>query len=168
MLAVSGDLDLSPAGPQPIAMWPLKKYNLNSPFHEVFDSNHRSVYLMTQRLFQHPFLGLFDGADANQTTAQRDRSNLATQALFLMNSPFTAARAESFARRIQSVSKDDRARIGFAFETAFNRAASASEIRDSLAFIQNYRAADNTRPADEAWVAFARSLLSSNEFFFIQ
>jgi hypothetical protein len=85
-----------------------------------------------------------------------------------MNSPFTAARAESFAHRVQSFSNDDRTRVAFAFDTAFNRPATPSEIWDSLAFLGRYRGADAGRPVDDAWIAFCRSLLSSNEFFFIQ
>jgi hypothetical protein len=161
MLAVSGDLDLAPPGPHPFLPWWQKKWNLNSPFHEVFEHNHRSVYLMTQRLFQHPFLELFDGADTNQTTSVRDRSQMATQALYLMNSAFVRARAQSFGRRIQQAATEDRERVEFAFETAYGRPARPGEIQASLEFLRKFKT------PEIAWSALAWSLMSSNEFFFV-
>ena len=119
----------------------------------------RTVYLLTQRLFQQPYLELFDGADTNQTTAVRDRSNLATQALYLLNSPFVAERAASFGKRIEAAAADDNGRVRFGFETAYGRTPSASELRDTEAFLQRY--------GTNAWTALARALLSSNEFFFL-
>jgi hypothetical protein len=167
MLAVSGDLDFTAGGPHPLEVWPVKKYNLNAPFHEQFDHNRRSVYLLTQRLFENPFLSLFDGPDTNQTTASRDRSHLVTQALYLMNSDFTGARAESFARRIRSSTTDDAGRVVFAFQTAFNREPSSREVKDAISFLARYRTAAPSGPADGEWIALSRSLLVSNEFFFV-
>ena len=68
MLDVAGALDLSRPGPHPfpdIADW---TWTQHFPFKAAYTSNHRSVYLMTQRLHRHPFLGLFDGPDTNTTT----------------------------------------------------------------------------------------------------
>jgi hypothetical protein len=165
MLAVSGDLDLSPAGPHPIAPWWQKKWNLNGPFHEVYEHNHRTVYLITQRLFPQPYLELFDGADTNQTTAVRDRSNLATQALYLLNSPFVAARAASFGKRIEAAAAGDDDRIRYGFETAYGRLPRESELRDTAAFLKRYQSIHDG--STSAWTALARALLSSNEFFFL-
>ncbi len=164
MLAVSGELDLSEAGPHPFANWWEKKWNLNSPFKEVFDHRRRSVYLMTQRLFPHPFYELFDGPDTNQTTPLRDRSQMATQALYLMNSPFVAERSAAFAKRLRAASDNEAERIGLAFELAYARQPRPSELKASREFLARYRAAADD---EAAWRALAWSVLSANEFFFV-
>ena len=41
-------------------------------FKAVYPSDHRSVYLMVQRLHPHPYLALFNGPDPGMTTAVRD------------------------------------------------------------------------------------------------
>ena len=69
----------------------------HSPFKAAYPSHHRSVYLMTQRLHRHPFLGLFDGPDTNTTTDVRSTSTVPLQALFLMNSEFMRDTAAAFA-----------------------------------------------------------------------
>lgn len=165
MLAVAGDLDRSPAGAHPFLPWWKKKWNLNSPFREVFEHNRRSVYLMTQRLFQHPFLELFDGANTNQTTAVRDSSQMATQALYLMNSPFVRDRAKSFAQRIREASPQDAGRIESAFSLAFGRSPRPSEEKAGLRFLEAFRKAQSAGEGTE-WEAFAWSILTANEFFF--
>ncbi len=88
MLSVNEQLDRTQGGPHPLPAWHKKRYGLNGPFHVEYETNKRSVYLLTQRLFDHSFLGLFDPPDTSQTTSQRTSSDVASQALFLMNSPF--------------------------------------------------------------------------------
>src|SRR5207245_3545592 len=94
LLAVSGKLDLRRPGPHPfppIDKWGWTQHNA---FKEVYPSNQRSVYLMTQRLQRHPYLAIFDGPDTNTSTEQRTSSTVPQQALFLMNNPFVLAQAE--------------------------------------------------------------------------
>ncbi|MCA9014938.1 MAG: DUF1549 domain-containing protein, partial [Planctomycetaceae bacterium] len=121
MLLVSGELDREPGGPHPFIPWHKKGYSLNGPFHEVYPSNKRSVYLMTQRLFKHPFLGLFNGPDTNETTGTRTSSNLPTQALYLMNSPFLPELADAFGARILQSAPTEEKQIQAAFQLAFSR-----------------------------------------------
>ena len=42
----------------------------HDPFNAVYPTKRRSVYLMTQRIQRHPFLAMFDGADAAISIAQ--------------------------------------------------------------------------------------------------
>src|SRR5690606_18543011 len=71
MLAVSGRLDYAPGGPHPFPEVDSWGFTIHYPFHAVYDSDHRSVYLMIQRARRHPFLTLFDAADPNISTATR-------------------------------------------------------------------------------------------------
>src|SRR5207253_10178651 len=116
ILAVSGNLKLSRPGPHPfppIDKWAWTQHN---PFKEVYPSNHRSVYLMTQRLQRHPFLALFDGPDTNTTTEKRGSSTVPLQALFWMNSPLLRDLSGSFAARLRTAAADDPARIRLAYQ----------------------------------------------------
>ena len=53
----------------------------------MYPSEHRSVYLMVQRLHPHPYLALFNGPDTSVTTAVRDDGFLPFQALYLLEQP---------------------------------------------------------------------------------
>ena len=55
----------------PVPAEPKWDFTQHKPFKAVYDTNRRSVYLMTQRIQRHPFLALFDGADTNASTADR-------------------------------------------------------------------------------------------------
>jgi hypothetical protein len=171
MLAVSGQLgrDVPRSHPFPdVNTW---GFTIHKPFHAVYDSNHRSVYLMVQRNRRHPYLALFDAADPNQSVASRQPTTTPTQALFLMNSPFVHERARGFASRIAAVSGDDRAKALWAFETAHGRNPEDAIVRDAVAFVSAYReklAGENDEENDiAAWSALARVLLTSNAFLFV-
>ena len=106
MLSVSGQLDRRrpPAHPfPPIETW---RWTQHNAFKEVYVSQHRSVFLMTQRLVKHPYLAIFDGPDTNTSTDVRPHSTVPTQALFLMNNPFVEAQAEALARRLAREESD--------------------------------------------------------------
>jgi hypothetical protein len=68
LLFVGGNLDLSPAGPHPFPPAHERKFTQHNPFKAVYETNRRSVYLMTQRIQRHPFLAIFDGADPSTST----------------------------------------------------------------------------------------------------
>src|SRR5262249_27873074 len=100
MLAASGSLDRTTPGGHPFPDVNTWGYTIHAPFHAVYDSPHRSLYLMVQRNRRHPFLALFDAADPNLSTAERLPTVTPTQALYLMNSPFVREQSEALARRV--------------------------------------------------------------------
>jgi hypothetical protein len=173
MLAVSGALDRTTPGPHPFPSPQDWGFTQHGPFAAVYETDRRSVYLMTQRLKRHPFLGLFDGADANASTARRPVTTVPTQALFMMNSPFVHAQATRFAARVTTPTADVPARVALAYKLALAREPSAEEIDRSTEFLEQYRQqlAAARVPAGEidaqAWAAFARTLLVSNEFVYV-
>src|SRR5690606_32645261 len=60
LLTLGGTLDLSRPGPHPFpepSKWTFTAHHQFNP--GSYPSNHRSVYLMTQRLHAHPYLSLF-------------------------------------------------------------------------------------------------------------
>jgi len=135
----------------------------------VYDSTKRSVYLMTQRIQRHPFLALFDGPDANASTAERGRSTVPTQSLYFLNDPFFHARAEAFARRL--LAQPEAVRVATAHRLCFQREPSAAEQAHAGEFLANYRAELSDLPETQrdlaAWSAYARTLLASNELLYL-
>jgi hypothetical protein len=173
MLAVSGHLDRSVPGPHrfpPVETW---AFTIHRPFHEVYDSDHRSLYLMVQRNRRHPFLALFDAADPNQSVPQRLPTTTPTQSLYLMNSPFVHRQSEGFARRLIESSGDESARIRLAFLTAHGRPPSEDQLAGTRAFLEAYRAkvavsgSTSGDPDEAAWSALGRVLLTGNAFLYV-
>ncbi len=173
MLAVSGRLDRSIPGPHPFPSVDTWGFTIHNPFHALYESEHRSVYLMQQRNRRHPFLALFDAADPNQSMAQRLPTTTPTQTLYLMNSPFVQQQSEAFARRLLAAPGDDTTRVRLAFEMAHGRAPADSETGEAVAFLSAYRqklASLEKPPGEElevAWAGLARVLLTSNAFLYV-
>jgi hypothetical protein len=170
ILAVSGDLDLTRGEAHPFPAEKTWGFTQHAPFSAVYDHNRRSVYLMTQRIRRHPFLTLFDGADANASTPERYTTTVPTQALFFLNDPFVHARSASFAARLMEL-PDDRARLERAFELMFARLPSDDDHAATGRFLSEYTADLTGEAAVDrpriAWAAWLRVLMSGNEFVFI-
>jgi hypothetical protein len=171
ILAVSGELDSSPAFEHPFPSPITWGYTQHAPFSAVYDHNQRSVYLMTQRLKRHPFLALFDGADPNATTAERLVTTVPTQALFFLNDPFVHAKADKWATRLEASSEDLNERLDEAWRTALGRKPTNVERSEALEFLAAYRAElvaakmDNVNTRSLA--AYLRTLIGSNEFLHV-
>lgn len=173
LLLVAGRLDLQRPGPHPfppIADW---KYTQHMPFKAVYDSSHRSVYLMTQRIQRHPDLALFDAPDANTSTAVRAASTVPPQALYMMNNPMVHEVATAFAQRLMQWSADPRERIRRGTELAYGRPATEAEVDQALHYLHIYQRSllHEEAPGDQiqakAWTSLARVLLLANEFVYI-
>jgi hypothetical protein len=173
MLAVSGRLDRSAAGPHPFPAVQTWNFTIHYPFHAVYDHDHRSVYLMVQRSRRHPYLALFDGADPNLSVAERLPTTTPAQALFLMNKPFVHTQGDGFARRLLAAGGDDRDRVRLAFEYAHGRQPAEEEVRAALAFLDGYRrklaasSAGAEQQTRQAWAALGRVLLTANAFLYL-
>jgi len=170
ILAVTGELDPTPGGPHPFPDEKTWGFTQHGPFNAVYDHNQRSVYLMTQRIKRHPFLTLFDGPDANSSTADRFSTTVPTQALFFANDPFVHAKADAFAGRLMTLANDD-ARLDRTWRLAFSRLPDADERAAAHEFLKDYAAELADLPeadrARQAWAAWLRVVLSSNELIYV-
>ena len=173
LLAVSQQLQSGDSGRHPFKPTDKLKYSQGRPFDEMFDHKYRSVYLMTPRLNKHPFMALFDSADANKTTENRRESTVALQALYMMNSPFMKETANAFAQRLLNSSSDDDARIRHAWEITQSRAPTDEELSDARSYVADYQSElkaagkPDAEAEQMAWGSFSRALLSSNEFLYV-
>ena len=173
LLALSGALDRTMAGPHPFPPADTWNFTQHSPFQAVYETNHRSVYLMTQRTRRHPFLGLFDGADPNASTGQRSTTTVPTQALFFLNDPFVHEQADRLAARLLQAATEDGPRIDLAHRIVYGRPATPDETRAGEEYLRRYvqglKAAGV--PAEKqvaaAWASYARVLFAANEFVYI-
>lgn len=160
LLAVSGDLDPTPGGSHPFPEPKTWGFSQHNPFSAVYETNRRSVYLMTQRIKRHPFLTLFDGPDPNASTAVRQTTTVPTQALFFMNDPFVHARAESLARKLLQMPESSD-RLDRACRLLYGRPVHERERRVAGRFLA---AQPNQK---EAWASWLRVMFGSNEFIYL-
>ena len=170
LLTVSEQLDLAPGGPHPIPPTGSWSYSQHVPFAGVADTNRRSVYLMTVRNRRPPFMSLFDGADPNATTPQRQVTTVPTQSLFFLNDPMFHAQAETVAKRILD-QPDDASRLNRLFQVVLQRLPSTAEQHAMNSFLASYAQSISDLPGPEqplaVWSACSRVLLSSNQFLYV-
>ncbi len=171
LLWLSGNLDLLPGEGHPFPPQKTWSWTQHNPFTAVYDTDKRSVYVMQQRIRRHPFFATFDGADTNATTGSRFITTTPLQALFSMNDPFAHAQAEGFARRVVASAPHDVARVEVAHRLALGRPATAAETAEALVYLAECRArrpVDDPQAALAAWTSYARILMGSNEFMFVE
>lgn len=177
VLAVSGELDTNSGGPHPFPEVDSWNFTIHYPFHAVYDSNHRSVYLMSQRARRHPFLALFDAADPNISTATRQVTITPMQSLYLMNAPLLHTNADRLATRI--LERVDQAAtdqatdqtVTMVYEAILARQPSEAEISQATDFLSRsqevLRSGSDAPDLQQATAAFCRVLLTSNEFLYV-
>ena len=173
MLAVSGKLDLARPGRHPFPDLMQRNWTQHDPFQDVYPSNHRSVYLMTQRLQRHPYLALFDGPDTNTSTGERTEATVPLQGLYFFNNEFVTENARRFAERILAATGEPTDKVELAHELALGREPAPEEIDKAVGYVERFE--EELANADiasetaelEAWTSLARVLFSANEFVYL-
>jgi mono/diheme cytochrome c family protein len=152
MLAVSGKLDRSLAGPS---------FELSAA-----NNNRRTLYGVVSRHELNPLLRLFDFPDPNLTSAERTVTTVPLQQLFVLNSEFLVGNAKALAARLQTLTNDDAGRIRQAFLLLYSRPATDAELQTGLAFLHGPSLAEGNQGLTR-WEQYAQVLLSTNEFMFV-
>ncbi|MBS0263593.1 MAG: PSD1 domain-containing protein, partial [Planctomycetes bacterium] len=148
MLAVSGQLDPGRSGP---SLGLELNGNINGAGGTVnpatwggqvapYIRQRRAVYLPLPR--QRPageleILGVFDFPHPSEIVGARPNTTVATQALFLMNSPFVKHHATKLAERLLRELPDDRSRLQRLSILTSSRPAELEEIETSLVFLDD-------------------------------
>jgi hypothetical protein len=173
LLVLGGNLDATRGEEHPFPPQSQWKFTQHNPFKAVYDTNRRSVYLMTQRIQRHPYLAIFDGADPAASTPYRPTSTTPLQALYLLNDPFVHEQAKRFADRIVREGADDASRLDRAYLLALGRRPSPEERTAGLNYlksVQEQLGADGVKESDrtaDAWMSLSRAILRLNEFVYI-
>jgi hypothetical protein len=128
----------------------------------------RTVYLPLRRSNLATLLTLFDVGDATTSTETRSQTNIAPQALFMMNSAFVAERSRSLAAKLLRTEAADPERVSRAWFTVLGREPSPEEVAAGLDYVQRYPA----KPANDearllAWASLCRALIASNDFIYV-
>ncbi len=170
MLAVSGELDLSPRPGSIVAELTSQSagmigFNTEIPA-DLDGSNHRSVYLPVMRDQLPEVLRQFDFAEPSLVTGKRDSTNVPPQALYLMNSEFVRARSAALAERISQEARTDEERIALAYQRCFNREPDAEEKRLVKEFLDAPvpKGADPAEEAEKRLRDVCQALLASADF----
>jgi mono/diheme cytochrome c family protein len=155
MLFVAGDLDLKEtSGP-------------STDFNE--DNVRRTVFCKVSRYRLNNYLMVFDFPNPSFTSEQRFSSNVPLQQLYFMNNPFVYKQSGILADRVEPEPSDEE-RIDKVYEYIFERKPTAEELQLGLKFLSTTPEkpgyAVNGQPIT-AWHEYARILLSSNEFQFV-
>ena len=129
----------------------------------------RTIYLPLRRSNLPSLLTLFDFGDAVSTGESRSRTNVAPQALFMLNSKFVADRASDFAKfLLADKNADDRRQIERAFWIVLTRKPAVEEINAALSYIDGMEKRWVGEEARlNAWQSYCHILMSSNEFVYI-
>jgi hypothetical protein len=147
-LAVSGRLDRSIGGP-PFA-------DASTP---PRGPARRTIYAKIDRLNLPGLFRTFDFPDPNATSPKRDATTIPSQALFLMNHPFTLAAAQAMMTRPElTAASCQSTRTDAMYLLSFGRVPTAEE----RALVHTF-----TSDPTEGWDRFAQILLMSNEFAFV-
>ena len=127
----------------------------------------RSVYIPLVRNKLPSILKLFDFVDPSASTAKRTESNIAPQALFMMNSDFIRQRSRAFAEYLLASNADEAARMERAYWIALSRGPDPQEAEQMLAYIHDYPGPGGDDHETDAWQSFCRMILASNEFHYV-
>ena len=188
LLADSQLLDRTLAGPHPFppqSEWNWEEQNPFVPDLPRYENDHRTVYTLVQRSVKHPYMTLFDGADANASTEQRSSSLTPLQALYFLNSSFPKRCADNLARQLSSTLPATPAALPVgrqgqpdlvdeAFQAVYSRPPAPAERIQSEQFLAQMSArlaARGASPADarrDALSHLLQAMFASNEFMFVE
>ena len=189
ILAASGQLDLRPPIGSPIAehgngpIGVFKQFpNAGVPEDALVESGARtaarSVYLPIARELLPDALAVFDFAEPGFVSGSRETTNVPSQALFLLNSPFIAAAAQKLGERVIAAypaAADFDQRMQLAYWLVFSRGPSEAERQAASHFFAKFpgtAAGDvrtvSTDAATAAWTSFSRVLFASAEFRYVK
>jgi hypothetical protein len=133
-------------------------------------SQSRSVYLPLVRGVVPEMLSVFDVADPELPTAQRDVTTVATQALFLMNADFVREQARGVSARLLEEDNSESDQIEQAYLLILNRPPTPSEKSLATNYLTEFRErqTDKAKTARESQTdgltGLAHALFSTAEF----
>jgi hypothetical protein len=139
----------------------LKQGGLAEPFSDKNDR--RTIYCFVSRRKLDPTLALFDFPNPINTSEQRIATNVPLQRLYFMNNEWVIAQSKAFTARLSA--GDDSKRIDEAYRLLFQRAPEPEEKQLGLAFLKEAGGAPEEKA--RGWAEYAQTLMTSNEFQFL-
>ncbi|MEX2261835.1 MAG: PSD1 and planctomycete cytochrome C domain-containing protein [Bryobacteraceae bacterium] len=127
----------------------------------------RTVYLPLRRANLPTLLNLFDFGDATTPGGKRGQTNVAPQALFMMNSEFLTERTNNLTRSLLGRELSDAQRLESAYLRILNRKPAGGEVDAGLTYIAGFTSKFRDQDREAAWQSFCRILMASNDFIYV-
>ena len=170
LLAMDGSLDLEMGGTLQFGIGTDRENSNDRLSLNPEKVDRRLVYLPLRRANLPTLLNLFDFGDATTTLGKRSGTNVAPQALFMMNSDFVATRARNLAQTLLDDSAPGNAqRLERAYLITLNRRPESYEVESGLAYLDRFGTTPSNPMEDlDAWQSLCRVLMGSNEFIYLE
>jgi hypothetical protein len=169
MLAIDGTLDFTMGGSLQSGRGTDGENNQGRLSLNPEKLKRRTVYLPLRRANLPTLLNLFDFGDATTTSGKRQLTNVATQALFWLNSEFVFDRSERLVQVLLADKKaDDSARVASLYRRILNRQATPDEITSAVKYLSGSKNFANENDKYKAWQSLVRVLMCSNEFVYVE
>ena len=166
-LALGGDLDLTMGGTLDPGVGTDGETSANRISMNPEKTNRRSIYLPLRRSNLPTLYTLFDFGDAATPDGKRTSTTVATQALFVMNSPLVIREAKSLTDTVLKQEKQDKRRMEEIYLRVLGRNPDPGEMDRGLSYLQSFRAKWDQIDESKAWTSLTHALMASNEFIFI-
>jgi hypothetical protein len=160
ILSLAGSLETTIGGPT-------VKAGTSSEYGYEFDVGRRAVYVPVFRNRLHELPAAFDFPDPNLSQGRRTESTLATQALYLLNSPFVLEQATRAGDRLRAEAETDEQRISLLYERGLGRPPTGEERRLALDFLAG---ADKSGVAEHArrWTQLCQAIIACVDFRYMK
>ena len=130
----------------------------------------RSIYFFIKRSKLIPMMMLFDWPEHLVSIGRRSSTTIAPQALMFMNSPQGRSYAEGLAKRLQG--KEAAVAVREGYRLTVGREPTEAEQKLTTEFIskqaETYKQSGKANGAELALIDFCQTLLSSNEFVYVE
>ncbi len=167
LLAIDGTLDLTMGGTLQTGFGTDGENNAGRLSMNPEKIQRRTIYVPLRRANLPTLLNLYDFGDATTVTGKRTVTNVAPQALFMMNSDFLTQRSGNMAGLLlQDASLGAAARIEEAYVRIVNRKPTAPEVDSGLTYMSKYKEKVGGTDKD-AWQSLCRVLMASNDFIYV-
>ena len=165
-LAIGGDLDLTMGGTLDPGVGTDGETSSGRISLNPESTTRRSIYLPLRRSNLPTLYMLFDFGDATSPEGKRNPTTVATQALFVMNSPLVEREAKALAARSAKRNGDSN-RIEDLYLSILDRRPDPSEVDAGLTYVQRLRTKWNGIDGQKAWQSLCHALMASNEFIYV-
>jgi hypothetical protein len=166
-LAMGGDLDLTMGGTLDPGVGTDGETSAGRISMNPEKTNRRSIYLPLRRSNLPTLYTLFDFGDATTPEGHRNPTSVATQALFVMNSPLVIREAKNLADAVLKQEKQDKRRVEEIYLRVLDRRPDANEIDKGLTYMTSFRRKWSQIDEETAWTSLTHALMASNEFIFV-
>jgi hypothetical protein len=166
-LAMGGDLDLTMGGTLDPGVGTDGETSSGRISMNPEKTNRRSIYLPLRRSNLPTLYTLFDFGDAATPEGHRSPTTVATQALFVMNSPLVIREASNIAGAVLKQEKQDKRRVEEIYLRVLDRRPDGNEIDQGLTYLTNLHKKWNQIDEEQAWTSLTHVLMASNEFIFV-